>query len=86
MNDNFSRMGANSFDIRPGTNGNLHGNNRGREEKRADPINFRQPWILKNATTIPSAKVSVSGLGKWDAIVKNGKEKTNPTCFNLRRG
>jgi len=81
MNDNFSRMGANSFDIRPGTNGNLHGNNRGREEKRADPINFRQAMEFKERYAYPSAKVSVSGLGKWDAIVKYGKEKTNPTVM-----
>jgi putative ABC transport system permease protein len=81
MNDNFSRMGANSFDIRPGTNGNLHGNNRGREEKRADPINFRQAMEFKERYSYPSAKVSVSGMGKWDAIVKNGKEKTNPTVL-----
>ena len=80
MRDNFSRMGANSFDIRPGT-GNLHGNNRGREEKRADPINFRQAMEFKERYAYPSAKVSVSGLGNWGSTIKYGKEKTNPTVL-----
>ena len=81
MNDNFSRMGANSFDIRPGRNSNLHSNNRGREEKRAEPIDFRQAMDFKERFEFPGAKVSISGFGKWGATVKYGKEKTNPTVL-----
>ena len=40
MNDNFSRMGANSFEIRP-AGFNLHSNRDGRKEKEGDPIDFR---------------------------------------------
>jgi len=81
MNDNFSRMGANSFDIRPGINSNLHSNNRGREEKRADPIDFRQAMDFKERFDFPGAKVSITGFGKWDATIKYGKEKTNPNVL-----
>ena len=81
MNDNFSRMGANSFDIRPGTSSNLHSNNRGREEKRAEPIDFRQAMDFKERFVFPAAKVSISGFGKWDATVKYAKEKTNPNVL-----
>ena len=81
MNDNFSRMGANSFDIRPGTSSNLHSNRRGREEKRADPIDFRQAMDFKERYHYPGARVAISGFGKWDATIKYGKEKTNPTVL-----
>ncbi len=78
MNDNFSRMGANSFDIRPG-NSSLHSNRDGRQEKEADPIDFRQAIEFKERFDYPAANVSVSGLGTWDATLKYGNEKTNPT-------
>lgn len=81
MNDNFSRMGANSFDIRPGSSSGLHSNRRGREEKRADPIDFRQAIEFKERFSYPSARVCISGFGKWDATIKYGKEKTNPTVL-----
>src|SRR5689334_12624423 len=73
MNDNFSRMGANSFDIRPGKS-QLHSNRRGRQEKEADPITFRQAAEFKERYDFPSAIVSVSGLGTWDATLKYGNE------------
>lgn len=81
MNDNFSRMGANSFDIRPGNNSSLHSNREGRQEKEAPPIDFRQAVEFKERYNYPSAIVSLSTLGKWDAVVKYGKEKTNPTVL-----
>jgi putative ABC transport system permease protein len=80
MNDSFSGMGANSFTIVPGS-GNLHSNRHGRQEKEADPIDFRQAMEFKERYDFPSAKVSVSGLATWDAVLKYGKEKTNPTVL-----
>ncbi|MEP6645894.1 MAG: ABC transporter permease [Saprospiraceae bacterium] len=80
MNDSFSGMGANSFTIVPGT-GNLHSNRRGRQDKDADPINFRQAMEFKERFDYPGSKVSVSGLGAWDATLKFEKEKTNPTVL-----
>ena len=81
FNDNFSRMGANSFDIRPGTSGNLHSTHQGREEKRADPIDFRQAMDFKERYQFPSAKVALSAFGKWDATIKHQNKKTNPTVL-----
>lgn len=80
MNDNFSRMGANSFDIRPGQS-NLHSNREGRQEKRAAPINFRQAEDFKERFDYPGSMVSVSGLGTWGATLKHGDKKTNPTVL-----
>jgi putative ABC transport system permease protein len=80
MNDNFSRMGANSFEIRP-AGFNLHSNRDGRKEKRGDPITFRQGMEFKERYDFPSAKVSLSGFATWEATVKHGNEKTNPTVL-----
>jgi putative ABC transport system permease protein len=80
MNDNFSRMGANSFQIRPAGN-NLHSSREGRKEKRGDPIDFRQAMEFKERFDFPSTKVSVSGLATWEATLKFGNEKTNPTVL-----
>ncbi|HUR31104.1 MAG TPA: ABC transporter permease [Saprospiraceae bacterium] len=80
MNDNFSRMGANSFDIRPGGS-TLHSNRDGRQEKEAPPINFRQAQEFKERFDYPSSKVSISGFGTWDATLKYQDKKTNPTVL-----
>src|SRR5688500_11945891 len=80
MNDNFSRMGANSFDFRPGE-GTLHSNREGGQEKEAPPIDFRQADEFKERFDFPGATVSVSGFGKWDATLKYGDKKTNPTVL-----
>ena len=80
MNDNFSRMGANSFDIRPGQS-TLHSNREGKQEKQAPPINFRQAEEFKERFDYPGSMVSVSGLGTWDATLKHGDKKTNPTVL-----
>lgn len=80
MNDNFSRMGANSFEIRPGGS-TIHTNTQGRQEKEAEPINFRQAQEFKERYDYPSAKVSLSGLGTWGATIKHKDKKTNPTVL-----
>ncbi len=80
MNDNFSRMGANSFDFRPGIS-TLHSNREGRQEKEAPPINFKQAQEFIERFDYPGSRVAVSGLGTWDATVKHGDKKTNPTVL-----
>ncbi len=80
MNDNFSRMGANSFDFRPGE-GTLHSNREGRQEKEAPPIDFRQADEFKERFDFPGSSVSVSGFGTRDATLKYGDKKTNPTVL-----
>lgn len=80
MNDSFSGMGANSFNIVRGS-GDLHSNRHGRQEKEADPIDFRQAIEFKERFDFPAAKVSIEGLSSWDATLKYGNEKTNPTVL-----
>jgi len=80
MNDNFSRMGANAFEIRP-KGFQVHSNRDGRKEKKGDPLNFRQVLEFKERFDYPSAKVSVSGFCTWNATVKYANEKTNPTVL-----
>ena len=78
MNDSFSRMGANSFTIRSGYS-TMHSTRGGREEKRAPPIDFRQAMEFKSRFNFAKSLTAVSGLATWDATLKYGNEKTNPT-------
>lgn len=80
MNDNFSRMGANSFEIRPSST-ELQSRSGGRQVKRGDPIDYRQAQEFKARFDFPSSRVSVSGVGSWNSTLKYGNEKTNPTVL-----
>ncbi|MDZ4748908.1 MAG: ABC transporter permease [Saprospiraceae bacterium] len=80
MNDNFSRMGANSFEIRP-KGFQVHSRRNGRQEKQGDPLIFRQVWDFKERFDFPGSKVSVSGFCTPSATLKYGNEKTNPTVL-----
>lgn len=80
MNDNFSRMGANSFEIRP-KGFTIHSSRGGRQEKKGPPIDFRQAMEFKERFDFPGANVSVSGWGTSNAVIKYANEKTNPTVF-----
>lgn len=80
MNDNFSRMGANSFEIRPART-SLQSHGGGRTEKRGDPIDFRQATEFKERYDFPATKVSLSGLASWGSTLKYANEKTNPTVL-----
>ncbi len=80
MNDSFSRMGANSFEvIRSGSS--LHSNRDGRRAKRGDPIDFRQAIAFKERYDFQSSKVSVFGYSTGSATLKYRDEKTNPTVL-----
>lgn len=80
MNDNFSRMGANSFEIRPARS-SLQSHGGGRSEKRGEPIDFRQAMEFKERYDFPATRVSLSGLGSWSSTLKYANEKTNPTVL-----
>src|SRR4030095_16883009 len=80
MNDSFSGLGANSFNIVRGS-GDLHSNRRGRQEKEADPIDLRQAMDFKERFDFPTSKVSIEGMATWDATLKYANEKTNPTVL-----
>ena len=77
LNDNFSRMGANSFSISP-SGQSLSSNNSGRTRKRGEPITFRQAMDFKDRYDFP-ATVAVSARATGSAAVKYKNEKTNPT-------
>ena len=80
MNDNFSRMGANSFEIRP-KGFQVHSRRNGRQEKQGDPLIYRQVLEFKERFDVAGSKVSVSGFCTPSATLKYGNEKTNPTVL-----
>lgn len=80
MNDSFSRMGANSFEIVP-SGSSLHSNRDGRRAKRGDPIDFREAMAFKERYDFRTSKVSVFGYSTGSATLKYRDEKTNPTVL-----
>lgn len=78
MNDNFSRMGANTFEIRP-TGTSFQSQQSGKQIKRGDPISFRQALEFKSRYDFPGSSVSVSAWASGNAVLKYGNNKTNPT-------
>ncbi len=77
LNDNFSRLGANSFSINPKWE-TLRGSGHGRRARRGEPITFDQAMEFKERYQYP-ARVSVSMNCTRSATIKHGEEKTNPT-------
>jgi putative ABC transport system permease protein len=77
MSDNFNRLGANSFNIRPLSEG-VRGTERGRQRKQADAIFFEQAMEFKNSYQYGSARISVDTWCESNATIKHGNNKTNP--------
>lgn len=77
LNDNFSRLGANSFQIRPLREGGGPKGNRDRSAKQGDPISFRQAIAFQERFKFP-AKVGISMRGTSLATIRYEEEKTNP--------
>ncbi len=80
MSDNFNRLGANSFNIRP-LSESLRNRERGRQQKPADPILFDQAMDFKTNYTFGTAKVAIESFCASDATVKYGSKKTNPNVL-----
>lgn len=76
LQDNFIRMGANSFEIMPSNEG-ASGNRGGQRSKRGERISFNQAMDFKEKYNFP-ALVSVNVFGTSLATVKYEDEKTNP--------
>ena len=75
LNDNFSRLGANAFSIKPAREDGVR---RGRGRSlRGDPISFDQAMTFKDKYNF-NAKVSVSYFCTSIATIKAGEEETNP--------
>ncbi len=79
LNDNFSYLGANTFDIDP-KGENIRGNRRGRQEKRAEPFSYKQAMDFKERFDFP-ARTSVSMWCTSSATIKYKGEKTNPNVM-----
>lgn len=82
LSDNFSDMGANSFNIERKYE-DLKGNRKGRRAKASDPISFEQAMKFKKKYKYPVKGVSVSITGTSIATVKYQKEKSNPNVSVL---
>lgn len=81
LNDNFSRLGANSFSISP-VGQSLSSNRGGRRQKRGESITLDQAMDFKERYDFP-ATVSLSARATGSAEIKYANEKTNPTTTVL---
>lgn len=79
LNDSFSYLGANSFDIDPKGDG-VHGNRGGRREKVGDPITYHQAAQFKEKYNFP-ARTSISLNCTGTATIKFQDKETNPNVF-----
>jgi putative ABC transport system permease protein len=78
MSDNFNRLGANTFNIRP-LSESLRSSERGRRQKPADPILFDHAMDFKSDYAFGASRVSVESFCSSNGTVKAGDKKTNPT-------
>lgn len=77
LNDSFSTLGANTFNIEPkGTT--IQGNRGGRTYKRGEPFTYRQSIDFKEQYNFPGARVSLSLVCTGSAVLTAGSEETNP--------
>lgn len=75
LNDNFSRLGANAFSIKPAREDGVKGGHR--RKLKGDPISFDQAMAFKEKYNY-DAKVSVSYFCTSIATISAGGEETNP--------
>ena len=78
MSDNFNKLGANSFSVRP-LSETLKSNDNGRNRKEAEPIVFDQAMSFKENYQYGASRVSIESFCSGDATIKHGDKKTNPT-------
>ena len=76
LSNNLSSLGANTFNINP-KGANVRGRRDGRQEKRGEPISFREAIEFKERFSFP-ANTSVSFRCTGTATIKYGNKKTNP--------
>ena len=77
LSDNFSRLGANSFEIEPSSQV-IQTNDGGRIRKRGEPISFDQAMEFKDRFNF-GASVALKLRCSGNASAKYKNEKTNPT-------
>ncbi len=76
LNDNFSGLGANSFSIERKW-GEVKSNQRGKKQKVAEAVNYRQATEFKERFEFPG-KVAIGCYGSGQSTVKYGDKETNP--------
>lgn len=77
MSDNFNKLGANSFSVRPASE-TIRSIGR-HQEKIAEPIKYDQALAFKEYFQEKGYIVSVDSRGTNNAVVRYGEKKTNPT-------
>lgn len=85
MSDNFNKLGANSFSVRP-LSETLKSNDNGRNRKEAEPIVFDQAMSFKENYQYGASRVSIESFCSGDATIKHGdKNKPNGQSRRYRR-
>lgn len=77
LNDSFSSLGANTFEVEP-RGQTIQGNRGGRTYKRGEPITFNQAFDFKERFDFPGVRVSLSLGCTSRATLTAGEEETNP--------
>ncbi len=80
MSDNFNRLGANTFVIKPSSE-NIKSNRGGRQRKVGPPITFDQALEFKEDFKYSGANVSIESWCESNATLKYKDEKTNPNII-----
>ena len=83
LNNNFSRVGANSFSISQKYQ-NIQSQRHGRRERVGEIIDLNNALDFKERYDYPGTKVSISTYCSGSATVKYKNEKTN-YCNRTRR-
>ncbi len=80
LNDSFSSLGANVFDVDPkGTT--LTANRGGRTQRRGEPFTYNMSMDFKNRFNFSGAKPSVSLFCTSSATISSQGEETNPNVY-----
>ncbi len=77
MSDNFNKLGANTFRIRP-TNQTIKTTNKGKKEINAPSINFEQAMEFKDKFRFSGASVSIDSRCESTATIRYADKKSNP--------
>lgn len=80
LSNNFNRLGANSFSIRP-LSEEVRSLTGGRAVKSGEAITFDQAIIFKDKFKYPGALVSVEAFCESLATISYGDKKTNPNVM-----
>lgn len=84
LNDSFSYLGANTFDVDPKGTG-ISGNRGGRRSRRGEPFTYNLAMDFKERFDFPGANPSVSLNCTGGAVISYQQEETNPnvTIFGV---